>query len=758
MIVDGYVRVSQVAGRSGERFISPAVQRDQIEGWAQMRGALVGEVFEELDQSGGRADRPLLMRAIERIEAGVTHGLVVAKLDRFGRSLTDGLAAIGRIQAAGGVFVSVQDGLDLTTDTGRLVLRVMLTLAEFELDRVRSNWMTASLRAIERGVYCSPRVPAGYRRTPSGRLAPDPKSAPALAEAFQLRAAGTRMIDVARYLHTQGTLSSLGNSGWSAGAVQRILSNRVYLGELRYAGHLSSHRHPAITDRATWQAAQTPRQPQSIRPGINTLLGGLLRCAGCGRVMRSSTRVEPDGQRKTHYSCGIGFVSAGKCPAPASISAAAVEPFVERALLLASPRPMAPAAGEDAIVATRRAATTAAEALARYRDDESILDAIGDQRFVEGLRTRAARADRAWLAVATAERALQKSTMSRANVAARWPSLDVRARRAVIARAFDSIIVRRGTGGLLSDRVFPIRATQATTLVDGSRQFPFTPSRQERRFAMRVAEPPRLWSVERLRRELRTFTTSRASWPLFWEFHQAGRSDIHAQLKRRGGPAVWAPRLGLEVRQDRHDFAPWDEARIRATLEVLLAGGRAFPTTSEFREMGLSALNRHLQRAGGAERWANEFSTDLFAWPAQRPTRWTEEAIEARLRAMLSGHAVYPTRAEFATAGLSGLDAAIARGQGHDAWAARLGLPRPRRAAGRDRKRGPTSASPTRSVALPARRIFIRPGASSAPPAKSDSRSRSAEAPVTTRGPSGWGFIADGPPGRRIASPRNSPG
>jgi len=169
MIVDGYVRVSQVAGRSGERFISPAVQRDQIEGWAQMRGALVGEVFEELDQSGGRADRPLLMRAIERIEAGVTHGLVVAKLDRFGRSLTDGLAAIGRIQAAGGVFVSVQDGLDLTTDTGRLVLRVMLTLAEFELDRVRSNWMTASLRAIERGVYCSPRVPAGYRRTPSGR-------------------------------------------------------------------------------------------------------------------------------------------------------------------------------------------------------------------------------------------------------------------------------------------------------------------------------------------------------------------------------------------------------------------------------------------------------------------------------------------------------------------------------------------------------------------------------------------------------------
>jgi len=58
----------------------------------------------------------------------------VTKLDRFGRSLAHGLEAIDRIRRAGGVFVSVQDGLDLTTDTGKLVMRIMLTMAEFELD------------------------------------------------------------------------------------------------------------------------------------------------------------------------------------------------------------------------------------------------------------------------------------------------------------------------------------------------------------------------------------------------------------------------------------------------------------------------------------------------------------------------------------------------------------------------------------------------------------------------------------------------
>src|SRR4051812_32988475 len=139
MLVDAYIRVSQVAGRSGERFISPVVQRERILGWAQARGARIGEVFEELDESGARADRPLLQEALRRVEAGQSDGIVVSKLDRFGRSFVDSLAAIERIRAAGGVFASVEDGFDLSTDTGRLVMRIMFSMAEWELDRVRRN-------------------------------------------------------------------------------------------------------------------------------------------------------------------------------------------------------------------------------------------------------------------------------------------------------------------------------------------------------------------------------------------------------------------------------------------------------------------------------------------------------------------------------------------------------------------------------------------------------------------------------------------
>ena len=170
VFVDGYIRVSDTAGRHGERFISPVEQREAIERWAVQRGFHLMEVYEELDDSGARADRPLLERAVTRIEAGVSNGLVVTHVDRFGRSLLDGLQAIERIRARNGEFYAVADGLDTSTDAGRLVCQILLSTAEYQLARVRAGWDTSRRHAIRRGVWMGNTTPVGYRKTRSGRL------------------------------------------------------------------------------------------------------------------------------------------------------------------------------------------------------------------------------------------------------------------------------------------------------------------------------------------------------------------------------------------------------------------------------------------------------------------------------------------------------------------------------------------------------------------------------------------------------------
>jgi hypothetical protein len=63
------------------------------------------------------------MAALERIEVGLSDGIVVATLSRFGRSMADDTVHLARIQRAGGTFISVNEEFDLDTDAGRMMLR-----------------------------------------------------------------------------------------------------------------------------------------------------------------------------------------------------------------------------------------------------------------------------------------------------------------------------------------------------------------------------------------------------------------------------------------------------------------------------------------------------------------------------------------------------------------------------------------------------------------------------------------------------------
>src|SRR5690348_13423488 len=89
--IDLYVRVSAVRGREGESFISPVEQEDRCRAALRARGLQAGEVFTDLDQSGGKMKRPALDEALERVRGGESGGIIVARVDRFGRTVVGAL-------------------------------------------------------------------------------------------------------------------------------------------------------------------------------------------------------------------------------------------------------------------------------------------------------------------------------------------------------------------------------------------------------------------------------------------------------------------------------------------------------------------------------------------------------------------------------------------------------------------------------------------------------------------------------------------
>lgn len=328
--LDIYVRVSDVRGRGGDSFISPKDQEERCRALARARGYKVGEVFTDLDVSGGKMQRPELDRAIARIEEGVSAGIICAKLDRFSRTLVGGLQTLEEINALGGAVVIADGEFDTATATGELVLNMMLSLAQFELRRIRETWASSKRHAVENGIHISRHVPPGYVRGHDRRLERHPRHGEALAEAFAMAARGETYSRIADYLTDRRVPIGARLSVWEPSRVRRLLANRVYLGEARSGhGDINAGAHEPLVDAGTFLLAQRAKPSPELTAKVENLLAGLCRCASCSYAMRSQPA---RGQSVAVYRCRTTSVN-GRCPHPTTISQQRLEEHVLDAFL-----------------------------------------------------------------------------------------------------------------------------------------------------------------------------------------------------------------------------------------------------------------------------------------------------------------------------------------------------------------------------------------------------------------------------------------
>jgi DNA invertase Pin-like site-specific DNA recombinase len=131
----GYARVS-----TGEQNLD--LQIDAL------KQAGCGEVYQD-EMSGIKAERPGLHKALAFARSGDT--LVVWRLDRLGRSLTDLVHTVENLQKRGVGFRSLQESIDTTSSVGKFQFHVFSALAEFERNLIRDRTMAGLRAARARG-------------------------------------------------------------------------------------------------------------------------------------------------------------------------------------------------------------------------------------------------------------------------------------------------------------------------------------------------------------------------------------------------------------------------------------------------------------------------------------------------------------------------------------------------------------------------------------------------------------------------------
>jgi hypothetical protein len=253
--------------------------------------------------------------------AGDADAIVVWKVSRFSRNWREAAQDVETLLDNGKDLLS-EEGFDTATAGGRLLLRILFSLANWEHDVLGENWEVIKAKAVrDRGSHLG-NAPLGYTSGRGGQLEPNDDAA-LVVELFEMRASGATWAQIADRL--DDTHPRPGNRR-DRKDVERIITSRVYVGETRWRDEINPEAHPAIVSPELWERANAvstndvPRQPKRS-PSRDFPLSGWLRCSGCGGPMGGSVDT-PRGVARPNYKCSR---RRGGCPHPQSISAQIAE-------------------------------------------------------------------------------------------------------------------------------------------------------------------------------------------------------------------------------------------------------------------------------------------------------------------------------------------------------------------------------------------------------------------------------------------------
>lgn len=220
----GYVRVS--TEEQGTKGVSLGGQRARIEAYCKLYDLELVGIEEDAGVSACTLEREGLQSALGRLREGEAEALVVAKLDRLTRKVSDLCALCEEYFAKKFQLLSVSEQIDTRTAAGRLVLNILATVAQWERETIGERTAAAMAHKRSRGEYTGGHVPFGMRLE-DGRLVKDAGERRLVALARALRARGVSLRVIGAELGRRGLRSRRGGE-LGAASVKFLLEAAEY--------------------------------------------------------------------------------------------------------------------------------------------------------------------------------------------------------------------------------------------------------------------------------------------------------------------------------------------------------------------------------------------------------------------------------------------------------------------------------------------------------------------------------------------------
>lgn len=291
---------------AGENYIASQIH----ENWK-----LISKHYDDGGFSGGNMNRPALKELFEDIKAGLIDMVVVYKIDRLSRSLFDFSKIVELFDKHNVSFVSVTQSFNTSNSSGKLMLNILLSFAQFERELTGERIRDKFASSLKKGMWMGGNPPLGYEVKDRSLIINE-------EEKQIIKLIYEKFIETESYFMVTNLLNNSGyrtkvrhlSNGKTTGggkfqpnAVLHILRNPYYKGCVTPKGQVYPGQHEAIIPKEQWERVQeifskNSNQEKKIRKYTPALLTGLIRCGCCDAAMSATCCVKKT-KRYRYYTC-----------------------------------------------------------------------------------------------------------------------------------------------------------------------------------------------------------------------------------------------------------------------------------------------------------------------------------------------------------------------------------------------------------------------------------------------------------------------
>lgn len=292
-----YVALARVSSREQEREgFSLEVQEDALKRYAESHGGTLVKLFKIAETASKRDERKTFkeMVAYAKRHCAELDGLLFYKVDRAARNLFD-YVELERLESEYQVpFISISQQTD-NNPAGRMMRRTLANMASFFTEQMAVDISLGINRRVQEGLFPG-KAPYGYQNTrANGRRVIELNEAEAVnvRRMFHLYAFENHTLEgIVKRFATDGVAYRPGNPGWSRTSVHNMLTDRAYIGEIRYRGNWFPGKHEPIIDRATWDRVQALLGNQKQVTHTMTFASDLIECGHCGHKITGEWKIK----------------------------------------------------------------------------------------------------------------------------------------------------------------------------------------------------------------------------------------------------------------------------------------------------------------------------------------------------------------------------------------------------------------------------------------------------------------------------------